>query len=138
MNAILDSIKSLTSSVLYVINKSADRIAKAGEGLLVGLLVSFVGVVITIFTGSVFEIFEAFSILIIVLGIVYSVMAFYLGAGETHWRGLYFSLGIIILALVLNDDIVVFAGGLSLSGLLIRALKKDPRDQKGDKARVRP
>lgn len=96
----------------------ANIITQAIGGFVGGLIAGFTGFLIDLAVGSIFDAFQTISPLFILLGIVYALVSFILGAEEAYIAGVFFSLGIIFSGFGLSDPVTILGGLLSFGGLV--------------------
>jgi hypothetical protein len=89
------------------------------EGIIGGFIGGVVGFATDIMIGAMLETFKSYNFAIAVLAVVYPIASFLSGLKEAYVAGFFFSLGIILAGVVLNDFVTILLGFLSMAGLAI-------------------
>jgi hypothetical protein len=68
--------------------------------------------------GAIFQAFGSIIPLIALLGIVYTIISFFIGVRDDFLAGVFFSFGIIVSGFVLSDFVTILSGCISIAGLV--------------------
>jgi chromate transport protein ChrA len=79
----------------------------------------FIGYITDKTVGAVFATFQPINPLFLVFGIAYAIISFLWGIRKAYYEGFFFSLGILLVGVILNDTLTFISGPISIAVILI-------------------